>query len=79
MPKTQDKIQSSVKEKRLARDRKRKQYDCLFVGDNYIKGLIIRGSTLTHKDIPQELIEMKRDQLKTYRPLKDIKKTMKEM
>jgi len=50
-------------------ERNRKERSRLF--DNYIKKLISDGNNLKFADIPQELIELKRKQLKLYRHVKN--------
>jgi len=51
-----------------ARKRKAKQRENL--QDEYIKHLIVKNTSLSYPDIPQELIEIKRLQLKIIRELK---------
>ena len=45
----------------------------LELSDMYIKKDLAQGSELTHSDIPQELIELKREQIKLGRVSKEIR------
>lgn len=47
----------------------RKQIDS--IGDSYIKKILIRKSNLTREDIPQEIVEVKREIIKLHRKIND--------
>ena len=49
------------------------EYESRRLTDNYCKGRICKRSILTHKDIPQSLVEAKRAQLKLMRLSKGMK------
>ena len=40
--------------------------------DRYVKDLLVKRTSLKTSDIPQELVDLKRKQLKTHRKLKEI-------
>jgi hypothetical protein len=61
--------------RRMAHKRSRKRRDIKDVincHDRYIKKLLCDGTSLKPKDIPQELVELKRKHLKVHRQLKTI-------
>jgi len=53
--------------------KKKKRIECKNMSDNYIKKLT-QNSPLSHKDIPQELVELKRAELKLNRSVREKKK-----
>lgn len=44
------------------------------LGDSYIKDKLTRGSSLRSEDIPQELVELKRQQMILTRTIREIQK-----
>jgi len=58
-------------EKRRLYDRKRKQNQRDELHTTYIKQLLTQGTVLNAADIPQELIEAKREHIKLGRKLKE--------
>ena len=50
---------------------------CENLSDSYIRALLCRGTSLLPKNIPQELVEAKREQLETSRLCKLLKRTIK--
>jgi len=51
---------------------KRGRQDTITLNDNYVKALVCQNSELSFKDIPQELIEIKRKQLLLTRQINSI-------
>lgn len=47
------------------------------LSDSYIRKLLCRGTRLCAEQIPQELVEAKREQLKISRLCKQLKRTIK--
>lgn len=64
------KWRKSEKGKAVLRSMKKKQVDNL--SDVYVKKLLARGTSLTHGDIPQGLVEMKKVKLKIDRKIKEM-------
>ena len=58
------KWRKSEKGKAVFRSKKKKQVDNL--SDVYVKKLLARGTSFTHGDIPQDLVEMKKVKLKIF-------------
>lgn len=53
---------------------KKRNEKIIVLSDEYIKGLLTACTTLTAKDIPQELIELKRLELQINRKIKELTK-----
>ena len=58
------------KAKRVCPEGRYEKYRADTLSDAYIKGLIAKGTSLKNKDIPTELVELKRTQIQLYRDLK---------
>jgi len=42
------------------------------LSDRYVKSLIVKDENLSFKDIPQDLVELKREQLRLFRDIRNI-------
>ena len=58
-------------EKHKIWERNQQRKDIKNLANHYIRDTISKGSSLQHKDIPNELVEIKREQLKILRLLRD--------
>lgn len=51
----------------------------LFLSSGYVRDVLVRRSTLSRGDIPQNMVEKKRQQLEVFRGLKELHKTISEL
>ena len=59
----------------VRRVHRKSEHKCIkSLGDSYIKKRLCQGTTLTMIDIPQDMIELKRQQLILYRTIQEVRK-----
>ena len=58
--------------KRRRKANAQKRFEISFLSDHYIKQLLTKGSPIGYRDIPSELVEVKRTQIQLYRELKGL-------
>lgn len=58
--------------------RSREAIGCETLSDSYVKSTLVQGTSLSRQEIPPELVEFKREQLRLRRLSRDLKKAIKE-
>lgn len=51
---------------------------CLQLKDRYVVGLVVQGSKIPRQDVTKELIDMKREQLRLQRLMRDFKQAIQQ-